>query len=59
MFYLRHFSSPLPGILEDDSLSKQDSGNYTCTVNNSVGTARRSMYITVLGIYNYVADILM
>ena len=46
----------MPGILEDNSLSKQDSGNYTCTVSNSVGTIQRSAYITVLGIYYELWD---
>ena len=46
----------MPGILEDNSLSKQDSGNYTCTVSNFVGTIQRSAYITVLGIYYELWD---
>ncbi|KAI6646377.1 Immunoglobulin superfamily protein [Oopsacas minuta] len=43
-----YFSTPAPGILVKNSLFKEDSGNYTCMVSNSVGSIQQSTYITIL-----------
>ncbi|KAI6651813.1 Neuroglian-like [Oopsacas minuta] len=51
-----YFSTSAPGILVKNSLFKEDSGDYTCIVSNSLGLIHQSTYITILNDTRFIHE---